>query len=244
MRRGLCSSRVPLRPVHKRRSERAARGGTCVRVSRGRSRGELGRSSARFSRELAGGEKTPQTEAAIAEGKDFVLLCGVVSLCVFCAVIHRRVSAGAARPRRPPLREVVFCRKWRHRPLVSCPAAAARHREILSEGLPGSLRKPPSLPGTRPAAFPVVFLQAVGRLGRDLAPRKDAQRWEAGHRVLCAKRFLLAAKERWHGRPRNAAGFFVFVLFAGLPRHRYRGESTSASAGMLHVGFVCVFNSG
>lgn len=62
-------------------AQKAANGSrrNLCRSEPGTLRGELGRSSARFSRDRAG--KTPpapQIEAAITEGKDFVLLC-----CVF-----------------------------------------------------------------------------------------------------------------------------------------------------------------
>lgn len=163
-------------------------------------------------------------------------MCCVVC---FCVVIHRRVSAGAARPRRPPLREVVFCRKWRHRPLVSWPAAAVRHRETLSEGLPGSLRKPPSLPGRGRPPPPACFYPAVGLLGRDLAPRKDAQRWEGGHRCCAPSGF--SGWERKVARPSAKRSGDSFCFTSGLPGHRSRRGRRQARPRGCCTSALCVF---
>lgn len=151
-------------------------------------RGELGRSSARFSRDLAG--KTPpppQTEAAIAEGKDFVLLCCVV--CVLCGNPPTRFGGRRAAEAASPSRGC-FLQKMASSPSCFLPG---RGCETQGNILRGASRQPPQVaftPRTRPPAFPGVFLQAVGRLGSDLASRKDAQRWEGGHRCCAPSGFF------------------------------------------------------
>lgn len=172
-------------------------------------RGELGRSSARFSRDLAG--KTPPqppTEAAIAEGKDFVLLCCV--MCVLCGNPPTRFGGRRAAEAASPSRGC-FLQKMASSPSCFLPG---RGCETQGNTLRGASRQPLQAaftPRTRPPAFPDVFLQAVGRLGRDLAPRKDAQRWEEGHRCCAPSGFF--GCERKVARPSaKHSGVFVFVL--------------------------------
>lgn len=227
-------ARVPLRPVHKR--QRAARGGTCVRVSRGRSRGELGRSSRtvqpRASRKT---HRRPRQRSPRVS-----TLCCCVALCVFRVVIHRRVSAGAARPWRPPLSRGCFLQKMASSPSCFLPGRGCEtQRKHSPRGFPAASASRLHFPDEA-ARLPAVFLQAVRRLGRDLAPRKDAQRWEGGHRC-CAPSWFLWLRKKGGTAARETRRGFLFCLISGLPRHRYRGEATRASTGMLHLGFVCVF---
>lgn len=202
-------ARVPLRPVHKR--QRAASGGTCVRVSRGRSRGELGRSS-RPVRPRAKPEKTPQTEAATAEGKDFVLLRCLV--CFSCGNPPTRFGGRRAAEAASPFARLFFAENGVIALLFLARPRLRDTEKTLSEGLPGSLRKPPSLPGRGRPPSPSCFYKPRG-VSDAIWPRGRTRKDGKGVTGAVRQAGFFGCERKVPRPPAKRSGAFCFVSRAG-----------------------------
>lgn len=164
-------------------------------------------------------------------------------LCVFCVVIHRRVSAGAARPRRPPLREVVFfLQKMASSPSCFLPG---RGSETQGKTLRGASRQPPQAAftsRTRPSASPGVFLPRRGASRTRSRPAEGRAKMGRGSPVLCAKRFLWLRKKGGTAVRETRRGFIVF--FAGCPGTVTAGGGDRRVRGDAALRLCVCFNSG
>lgn len=160
-------------------------------------------------------------------------------LCVFCVVIHRRVSAGAARPRRPPLREVVFFAE--NGVIALLFLARPRQRDTgkhSPRGFPAASASRLHFPDEAVRLPRRVFTPPWG-VSDAISPRGRTRKDGKGVTGAVRQAVSLAAKERWHGRPRNAARVYCFLC--GLPGHRYRRGRRQARPRGCCASALCVF---